>query len=94
MGRPIESTFNRYALTDEEQITGAQLTSSQKFIIQNQLADIADQILSLDYEPSDPLQFAIQHSFLKGQMAVYRHMLDASDAANKVMLDLARGSQS
>lgn len=83
MAIQISSTFSRYDLTEDEKVTGAQLTLNQQYIIQNALADIADQILNLSLDPLNPIEFTQQESYLKGQLAVYRYLLDASKAVSK-----------
>lgn len=92
MAKIIPSPFTRYALTNKEELAGKILTLDQKIVIQNDLALVAEQILSLVYMPQDPLEFVKQDAFLKGQMSVYRVLLDASDECELELLRLAQNS--
>ena len=84
------SKFTRYAITPEEEISGNILTGAQKYVIQNERSSIAEQILSLKFDPLNSTDFAIQHSYLTGQLSVYDLLIDRSDECEKLMLQAAR----
>jgi hypothetical protein len=57
--------------------------------VQNLLADIADQVLALEFDPKNPGDFTQQDSFLKGQLSAYRYLLEASSESVQTLRDLA-----
>jgi len=77
-------------LTDQQQLEGQTLTTNQLLVIQNERAKIAEQLLGLEFIPSDPVKFAQEQAFLQGQLAMFKWIIDASNAAAQVLIDLAR----
>jgi hypothetical protein len=92
MSRPINNSFTSFDLTDSEILQGSILSVNQKQVIQNELSQVAEQILALEFDPINPLKFTQDDSFLKGQMSVLRVMLLRSDESEKSLLNLARES--
>jgi len=72
-------TFTHYDLTRREILAGSVLTHDQKAVLQNELAQIAEQKCNLDYDPLNPIAFAQSEALLKGQMSIIRVMLLRSD---------------
>ena len=89
----IPNTFTTYELTEEEAIQGAILTVSQKQIIQNYRANIAEEKLSLNFDPSNPQLFIQQEASLKGQLDVLNWLLDSSETAEEEALNNIRNQQ-
>lgn len=79
MSKLRPNTFTTYEFTDRELLSGSVLTGEQKNVIQNELAQIAEQRLAIDYDPAKPLEFVQQEAFLKGQISILRVMLLRSD---------------
>lgn len=75
--------FASYTLTDKEQEQGSLLTTAQKQVIQNHLSGAAVNRINLDYDSTNPIQFAQDEAFLKGQIAAFRLMLDTSEATEE-----------
>ena len=73
------NTFTSYEFTNRELLAGSVLSGEQKAVIQNELASIAEQRLNVDFDPSNPLVFAQQEAFLRGQISILRVMLLRSD---------------
>lgn len=90
MATIISSPFTRYNISYKEELAGKIFTLDQKIVIQNDLALVAEQILSLEYTPAQPLEFVKQDAYLKGQMSVYRVLLDASDECEKELVSLSQ----
>lgn len=84
--------FSAYELTPEEELNGQTLNGAQKVLLQTEQSQIAEQILNLDFEPSDPLKFAQNEAFLRGQLSVYQVMLDRSELAEQSLRSLAAQS--
>lgn len=79
MAQITTSSFTTWKLTDQETLEGSVLSNPQKFLIQNELANVAEQILALEYKTLEPLKFAQDDSFLKGQLSILRFLLLRSD---------------
>ena len=92
MSKIVATSFTSYALTEDEFLRASMLSSSQQQVIQNELANAAEQILNLEYDPSAPLKFVQDDSFLKGQLSVLRMLLIRSEEAEKAILTLAQNS--
>lgn len=84
------TSFTSYSLTNKEELAGQILTIDQKNYIQNQRAQIAEQILAQVFTPDKPLEFVQQDAFLKGQLSVYTTLIDASDQCERELVDLSR----
>lgn len=79
MSKIVQGTFTHYELTKKEILAGSILTTDQKYLLQNELAQIAENKLNLDYDHTNPVKFAQDEAFLKGQMSIIRVMLLRSD---------------
>lgn len=81
MATLIPGTFGEYQLSDTERLQGSVLTVSQKIVLQNELAMVANNRVNLDFDALNPTKFAQDEAFLKGQMSIIRVMLLRSDEA-------------
>lgn len=87
------NTFTKFELTEHEQLSATLLSNEQKMFIQSQLADIAEQRLGLEPDPSNYAAFIQQEAFLKGQMTFARYLLDSSTASEQAALEAAQNQQ-
>ena len=92
MAKLIQGTFSSWELSDYEILQGSILNQTQKMRIQNELADVANNILSLTFNPVEPLKFTQDEAFLKGQLSILRGFLLRSDEAEEQLLREARQS--
>lgn len=83
MAHLIENDFTSYAMTEEEALQGSILTIGQKQVIQNQLAIVAAEKLSLEFDTAKPAEFTQQEAYKKGQLDVLRFLLESSDASEE-----------
>lgn len=81
-------TFTHFDLTREDTLRGSVLNLDQRQLLQNDLAQIADSRLNLDYDPESPLKFTQNEAFLKGQMSIIRVMLLRSDESELQLQNL------
>ena len=81
MAHLIVNAFSTYHLDDGEQIEGQILTITQAHVIQNMLAASAQEKLALEYDSSEPLLYAQQEAYKRGQIELLQFILDASEAA-------------
>lgn len=79
MAKIAIGVFTSFELTSQELVAGSILTTDQKNILQNDLSQIAENKLNLDFDPLNPTKFAQDEAFLKGQMSIIRVMLQRSD---------------
>lgn len=93
----IHQTFNgsslqKFNLSDKETLSSQVLTTLQKQGIQNEIANIAEQLLNLVYNPQNPMEFVQNDAFLKGQKAFAQSLLDKSNATEELLNELAQQS--
>jgi hypothetical protein len=93
MAKLVPGTFGEYELTRQEQLSGAVLSTEQKIVLQNELSQIANNRVNLDFDPTNPTKFAQDEAFLKGQMSIIRVMLLRSDESEVALQKLASDSQ-
>lgn len=72
-------TFSSWKMSDEETLQASVLSPLQEQLIQNDMAQIAETILALEYDPSNPVKFAQDDAHQKGQLAAYRFLLTRSE---------------
>ena len=73
------SSFTTYELTDTEIREGSKLSHLQYKVIQNRIAEIAEDKLRLLFDPEHPLLFAQQEAELRGQLDILQYLLIESD---------------
>lgn len=87
-------TFTHWNLSSAEILQGSILSSQQKQVLQNELAQIAEQIVNLEFDASNPVAFAQNDAHLKGQMSIIRFLLLRSDESEQQLKNLAQTSDS
>ena len=77
------NSFTTYSLTDTEYLQGSLLMENQTQVIQNQIADLAETLLKLEYnpDPAQALTFVQQQSYMRGQLDSLQYLLTCSEAA-------------
>ncbi len=74
--RPLtDSSFMKYHLTAPEYEAGCKFTSEQRAVIQNLIADCAEEKLVLTFDPEHPLQFAQAEAELQGKIGILKYLL-------------------
>jgi len=86
MAKISVGTFTHWDLTNQEILAGSILTTDQKHILQNELAQIAESKLALEFDATNPTKFAQDEAFLSGQMSILRVMLIRSDESEQSLL--------
>lgn len=71
----VPHSFNSYQFSEQELAAASILTADQEALIQNDIAAVAEQILSEKYNPSRHQDFIQNDAFNKGQMAAFRFIL-------------------
>jgi len=83
------STFTRYNLSVQEILQGTVLSPQQIQVIQNECADIADQLINLTFDPINPTQVALDQAYLKGQLAAFQLLPIRSEEAFRELQKLS-----
>ena len=81
MSHLIPNTFSTYHLTEEETLQGSVLSFTQRQVMQNRLAVVAEEKLGLEFDTAKPESFIQQEAYKKGQVELYQWLLDESDTA-------------
>jgi len=84
--------FTSWSLSEQEVLSGSVLSFPQKQVIQNQRAQIAEQILALTFDPLNPVQFAQDDAHLKGQLSALNYLLLLSDESESALKALSSAS--
>ena len=82
MAQLINSTFTRYKLTEQEQLAGQMLTTSNIHVMQNLMCDAAEERLSIKFDPTNSLAFAQREAELQGQIGILRMLIELADASD------------
>jgi hypothetical protein len=88
MAKLLSNSFSSYELSKRELLAGSILTGDQISVLQNELSQIAESRLNLDFTPDNPLKFAQDEAFLKGQMSIIRVMLLRSQESEQQLRNL------
>lgn len=75
------NSFQSWILTPEEFTQGSILTSLQKQCIQNQITQLAEEKLSLTFDPTNPQKFLQQEAELQGSIKSLKYLLTLSEQA-------------
>ena len=93
MAHLIPSSFSYYELTEEEEIQGQILTVTQAHVIQNQLAQCAEEQLLIKFDPDKPHQFVQENSFKQGQIEMLKYILIMSESGIEIRTERANNPQ-
>jgi hypothetical protein len=80
-GAPLVSnSFTQYALTPEQELQGSVLTPLQLMVLHNQLTALAEEKISLKFDPDNIYSFAQREAELTGQIGILRYLIETSEA--------------
>lgn len=82
----LDSSFQRWELTDREYILGSVLTTSQKQVIQNQLVQLAEEKINLEQDPLNPLKHIQKEAYLRGQIDALKYLLTLSSSSENLVM--------
>lgn len=80
------SSFISYTLTEDELLFGSVFSLGQKQCIQNQISNLAEQKITLRYDPANPMMFVQQDAELQGQIIALKYLITLSDSAEQQLL--------
>lgn len=70
-----DSSFISYKLTKEEYISGVSFSSNQRAVMQNLIGDIAEELITVTYDPQNPAVFQQRNAELMGQLGILKHLM-------------------
>jgi len=94
MAKSEINTFTSFILSELETLQGSVLSVPQLQVIQNDMAQVAEQRLNIDLDPKNIVAFAQHEAFLKGQLSAFKTILDRSFAAEKELSIRAQAQDS
>jgi hypothetical protein len=78
-----DNTFQSWVMTPQELAQGAIFTITQKQYIQNQIANLAQEKLNLNYDSTNPILYAQRQAELHGQVLALQFLLSTSATMEK-----------
>jgi hypothetical protein len=75
MSPNINSSFLKFNLSEEEHKAGAVFTMSNRAVIQNLIADAAEEKIALTFDPLNPQSFIQREAELTGQIGILKYLL-------------------
>lgn len=72
----LTSTFIKYNLSETERKAGSVFSTEQRAVIQNIIADTAEEKIALTFDPDHSLQFAQREAELTGQIGILKYLLE------------------
>ena len=79
--KSVTTSFTKLDLNPTEYKAGSTLTYLNIAVIQNLIADIAEEKLALKFTPNDVLTFTQQEAELTGQLGILKHLLSLHESA-------------
>ncbi len=78
----LVTSFTAYKLTEEELRQGSLLSETQRRVLQNLVASIAEEKLKLLFTPESPMTFAQEEARLTGNLQAYQNILAQDEYAS------------
>jgi hypothetical protein len=72
----LTSSFIKYNLTPSEYLEGCKFNLMQKSVIQNLISEIAEEKITLKFDPLTPSIFLQREAELAGQLSILKYLLD------------------
>lgn len=79
--------FQSWVLSNKETLQGQVLTTLQKQVIQNEIASLANERISVKFDPEHPMLFQQRDAELQGQIGILSYLLEMSNAAETALND-------
>lgn len=91
----LESKYNTFILTEEEELQAAVLDPLKAMYLRNKLLEVIEQKLTLaptDLTPAGKESYWQQEAYLRGQFDVIHWLLDSSTAAIEALSNPSEGN--
>ena len=78
-----DSSFLSYSLTQQEIVEGSTFNSAQRAVIQNLIAESAEEKVALKYDPQNPMSFVQAEAELQGKIGILKYLLSLEASIKK-----------
>lgn len=75
MAQEIPTIFQRFILTNEEELAGHSFSTTQRLVIQNIIAEAAEEKVRLTFDPLNPNAFMQREAELQGTIGTLTQLL-------------------
>jgi hypothetical protein len=75
---PQHNSFTSFLLTQDEIKAGSNFLPEQRAVIQNIISQLAEEKISLKYDPTAPEVFLQREAELAGQIGILKYLLNLS----------------
>ena len=82
----VTNQFSTYQLNDEEALVGSILSITQKQVMQNHRASIAEEKLAAAYDTENEIKSVQDEAYNRGQLDLCAFFLDQSDEAEQALI--------
>ena len=90
----LVNAFTQYTLSQEEQLQSFIFNAVQLQGLQNELASVSLQLISLQFDPEKPIAFAQEQAYLRGQQELLQTLMERSKQTEELLVKLAQQSGS
>lgn len=80
----LSSSFITYELTPEQHKAGSTFSYDQRAVIQNLIGGIAEEKLTLTFDPQNPQAFIQREAELAGQLGILKYLLSLNSFTTEV----------
>lgn len=74
-----DCSLTRFIMDEKSQKAALMLTAATRALLQNTKADLSEQLINLNIDPSNVSEFIQNEAFLRGQLAMVDYLLSSSD---------------
>lgn len=89
MAHLTANDYSSYDLNIQEYEEGSKFTVTQKQVIQNHIAILAQELITLEPDPTDYAKFIQQQAHTKGGIDALRYLLSCGEAVEQVEQEAA-----
>lgn len=90
MAQIINNKFTAYKLSPEEEALGYLFNENNLYMLQNELAAIAETKLNLKLDPNNPMEFMQQEAFIAGKMDLLSYFLAMHEQISTERSEIAK----
>jgi len=91
MATPQQTPFTSWKLSSQEETQGSIFSQLQKQVLQNELSVAAEQIISLKFDPLNPVAIALDQAALQARVEFLQFILSRSEESELHLRRLATG---
>lgn len=85
MAQEVPTLFTKFILTDEEELAGTAFSTSQRCVMQNLIAQAAEEKVRLTFDPLNPNAFIQREAELQGAIITLSNLLARNEELTAAM---------